>query len=103
MALLTEVQKNYGKLKNYVNGEWVDSTSGKYIDIENPTTGEIIGQVPMSSADETKAAIEAAQEAWWSWRETPPITRARVFFKVCGALSFKMRRRNRSISKGMTS
>ena len=33
MALLTEVQKNYGKLKNYVNGEWVDSTSGKYIDI----------------------------------------------------------------------
>src|SRR4030066_233054 len=82
MALLTEVQKNYGKLKNYVNGEWVDSTSGKYIDIENPTTGEIIGQVPMSSADETTAAIEAGQEAWGAWRETPPITRARTFFKL---------------------
>jgi len=82
MALLSEVKKDYGKLKNFVNGEWVDSTSGKYIDIENPTTGEIIGQVPMSSADETKAAIDAAQEAWWAWRETPPITRARVFFKL---------------------
>ncbi len=82
MALLSEVKKNYGKLKNYVNGEWIDSTSGKYIDIENPTTGEIIGQVPMSSVDETKAAIEAANEAWWAWRETPPITRARVFFKL---------------------
>jgi malonate-semialdehyde dehydrogenase (acetylating)/methylmalonate-semialdehyde dehydrogenase len=82
MALLSEVKKDYGKLKNYVNGEWIDSTSGKFIDIENPTTGEIIGQVPMSSVDETKAAIEAADEAWWAWRETPPITRARVFFKL---------------------
>lgn len=79
---MSEVKKNYGVLKNYVNGEWIDSTSGKVIDIENPSTGEIIGQVPMSSADETKAAIEAAHEAWWSWRETPPITRARIFFRL---------------------
>jgi malonate-semialdehyde dehydrogenase (acetylating)/methylmalonate-semialdehyde dehydrogenase len=82
MALLSEVKKNYGVLKNFVNGEWVDSTSDKVIDIENPSTGEIIGQVPMSTADETKAAIEAAHDAWHSWRETPPITRARVFFRL---------------------
>jgi len=82
MALLSEVKKDYGKLKNYVNGEWIDSTSDKVIDIENPSTGEIIGKVPMSTADETKAAIEAAHEAWWAWRETPPITRGRVFFKL---------------------
>jgi len=79
---LTEVKKNYGKLQNYVNGEWIESTSGKAIDVENPATGEIIAQVPMSSADETKAAVEAADEAWPAWRETPPITRARVFFKL---------------------
>jgi malonate-semialdehyde dehydrogenase (acetylating)/methylmalonate-semialdehyde dehydrogenase len=82
MALLSEVKKNYGVLKNFVNGEWVESTSDKAIDIENPSTGEIIGQVPMSTADETKAAIEAAHEAWRSWRETPPITRARIFFRL---------------------
>lgn len=79
---MTEVKKNYGKLQNYVNGEWIESTSGKAIDVENPATGEIIAQVPMSSADETKAAVEAADEAWPAWRETPPITRARVFFKL---------------------
>ncbi|HEX9907063.1 MAG TPA: CoA-acylating methylmalonate-semialdehyde dehydrogenase [Thermoplasmata archaeon] len=82
MALLTEVQKNYGKLKNYVNGEWIDSTSDKVIDVENPSTTESIAKVPMSTVDETKAAIEAAQEAWWAWRETPPIARARFFFKL---------------------
>jgi malonate-semialdehyde dehydrogenase (acetylating)/methylmalonate-semialdehyde dehydrogenase len=82
MALLTEVSKDYGKLKNYVNGEWVESTTDKWLDIENPATGGIIGQVPMSTVDETKAAIEAADEAWMSWRETPPIDRARIFFKL---------------------
>jgi malonate-semialdehyde dehydrogenase (acetylating)/methylmalonate-semialdehyde dehydrogenase len=82
MPILTEVQKNYGKLKNYVNGEWVDSASDKLIDVENPATGEIIAQMPLSTVDETKAAIEAAQEAWEAWRETPPITRARLFFKL---------------------
>jgi len=79
---LSEVQKNYGKLKNYVNGEWVDSETDKFLDVENPSTGEIIAQMPLSTADETKAAVEAAQEAWMEWRETPPISRARIFFKL---------------------
>jgi len=82
MALLPEVKSHYGKLKNYVNGEWVESESDKVLDVENPATGKIIAQVPMSTRDEIKAAIEVAQEAWLAWRETPPITRARVFFKL---------------------
>ena len=79
---MSEVKKDYGKLKNYVNGEWIDSTSGKEIDIENPSTGQVIGKLPMSSVEETKAAIDAAHEAWWAWRETPPITRGRLFFRL---------------------
>jgi len=82
MPLLSEVQKKYGKLKNYVNGEWVDSESDRLLDVENPATGEIIAQMPLSTVDETKAAIEVAQEAWQEWRETPPISRARIFFKL---------------------
>ncbi len=79
---MSEVQKNYGKLKNFVNGEWIDSESDRFLDVENPSTGEIIAQMPLSTVDETKAAVEAAQEAWMEWRETPPISRARVFFKL---------------------
>jgi malonate-semialdehyde dehydrogenase (acetylating)/methylmalonate-semialdehyde dehydrogenase len=82
MALLSEVKSDYGRLKNLVNGEWIDSSSGKDIDVENPTTGKSVAKVPMSSVDETKAAIEAAQEAWEGWRETPPITRARLMFNL---------------------
>lgn len=82
MPLLSEVQNKYGTLKNYVNGEWVDSESDRLLDVENPATGEIIAQMPLSTVDETKAAIEVAQEAWQEWRETPPISRARIFFKL---------------------
>ena len=82
MALLAEVSKDYGRLKNFVNGEWVESSSGNDLDVENPTTGKTIAKVPLSTVDETKAAIEAAQEAWESWRETPPITRARLMFNL---------------------
>src|SRR4030042_1874497 len=80
MSVLPVVKKDYGKLKNFVNGEWVDSTTGKWLDFSNPATTEAIGQVPLSTVDETKAAIEAAQDAWWSWREAPPVSRARLMF-----------------------
>ena len=53
MVLLPEVKADYGKLKNFVNGEWVESSTSKYLDIENPTTAKSIGQVPMTTADET--------------------------------------------------
>src|SRR4030042_6330441 len=82
MSVLPVVKKDYGKLKNFVNGEWVDSTTGKWLYFSNPATTEAIGQVPLSTVDETKAAIEAAQEAGWSGRETPPVSRARLMFNL---------------------
>lgn len=82
MAVLPEVKKDYGRIQNFVNGEWVSSETSKWLDVQNPATTERIGQVPLSTADETKAAIEAAQEAWWAWRETPPVSRARLMFNL---------------------
>ncbi|MFX1603746.1 MAG: CoA-acylating methylmalonate-semialdehyde dehydrogenase [Promethearchaeota archaeon] len=69
-------------LKNYVNGEWVESKSNDLRDVHNPATGEIIAKVPMSTVEETEAAIEAADEAFERWRRTIPITRARYFFDM---------------------
>lgn len=82
MALLPEVKKDYGKLKNFVNGEWIEPETTKYMDMENPATAGKIGELPFSTKEDTIKAIEAANEAWMEWRETPPITRARYMFKV---------------------
>lgn len=35
------------KLKNYINGEWVESKTDKYEDVINPATGEVLCQVPI--------------------------------------------------------
>lgn len=76
------VKRDHGKVRNFVNGEWVDSTTKNWLDVKNPATTDTIAKVPMSTKDEMSAAIDAAQEAWWSWRETPPVSRARLMFNL---------------------
>ncbi len=69
-------------IKNYVNGEWVESKSTEILDVVNPATTEVIGRVPLSTSDEVGAAIKAAKDAFPEWRETPPLTRARYMFRL---------------------
>jgi malonate-semialdehyde dehydrogenase (acetylating)/methylmalonate-semialdehyde dehydrogenase len=69
-------------LKNYVNGEWTESESKVLGDVWCPATGEKIAQVPFSTAAEVDKAVEAAQAAYWEWRCTPPLTRARYLFRL---------------------
>jgi len=66
MALLEEPIKEILKLKNYINGEWVESESDQVLDIINPATQKTIAKVPMSTRDEVNTAIEAAREFQYS-------------------------------------
>ncbi len=86
MALLEEPIKEVLKLKNYINGEWVESESEQILDIINPATQKTIATVPMSTGDEVNAAIEAAKEAFPEWRETTPLARVRCLFRLKGLL-----------------
>ncbi len=69
-------------IKNYVNGQWVDSKSSQILDVVNPATTEVIARVPLSTPDEVRTAIQAARDAFPEWRETPPVTRARYMFTL---------------------
>lgn len=64
----------------------VPSASGRSSDIYNPATGSVIGQVPLSTADEARAAIAAAAAAFPAWAATPPSRRAQVMFRFREAL-----------------
>jgi malonate-semialdehyde dehydrogenase (acetylating)/methylmalonate-semialdehyde dehydrogenase len=72
----------YGKLKNYIGGDWVASQSSEIQDVHNPATGEVIAQVPLSTVEEVNQAVTAAKEAFQEWRETPPLVRARYMFRL---------------------
>lgn len=74
------------KLRNYINGEWVDSQSTQEVEILNPATTEVLAIVPLSTPEEASQAVEAAQGAFAEWRRTPPITRARYMFRLKEAM-----------------
>lgn len=54
----------------YINGKYVQSSSNKWIKVENPATGEIIGKVPKATNDEINQACESAYEAFKSFSKT---------------------------------
>lgn len=71
-----------GRLYNYINSEWSQSSTTEYLDVHNPATGKVIAQVPLSTAEEVNQTVAAAKEAFQEWRETPPLVRARYMFRL---------------------
>lgn len=69
-------------LKNYINGEWVESNSKETIDVYNPATKEVIAKVPASTKEELNNAAEVAQSAFQEWKEVAVPKRARILFKL---------------------
>lgn len=80
--LIPEVEPHYGRIPNFVDGEFVDSESTRTQQVINPATAQEIATVPMSTADEATAAVDAAQEAFEEWRETPPNLRVQPLFRL---------------------
>ncbi|MDN6733968.1 MAG: aldehyde dehydrogenase family protein, partial [Tetragenococcus koreensis] len=56
-------------LKNYINGQWVESKATNFEDVVNPATEEILVKLPLSTKEETHEAIEVAQTAFESWQK----------------------------------
>ncbi|PSJ63880.1 NAD-dependent succinate-semialdehyde dehydrogenase [Pseudaminobacter soli (ex Li et al. 2025)] len=71
---------------NLINGEWVQADSGKTVDVINPATGLKIGTVPYATGVETRRAIEAANEAFKSFRKTSALERSKLLRKLHDAI-----------------
>lgn len=68
------------KLKNYINGEWVESKTDQYEDVINPATKEVMCQVPISTQEDVDYAVQSAAEAFKTWSKTAVPRRARILF-----------------------
>src|ERR1700674_1945153 len=85
--------------KNYINGEWVESRSGKALENRNPAnTGELIGMFPLSSEEDANLAIDAAKAAYDKWRLTPGQKRGEILFRAAELLV----QRKEEFAKDMT-
>ena len=70
------------RAKNYIGGAWIDASGDESFDSVNPATGDVLGTFPRSSVEDVDRAVEAAQEAYESWRLVPAPKRAEVLFRV---------------------
>ncbi|XP_038880953.1 uncharacterized protein LOC120072618 isoform X2 [Benincasa hispida] len=75
------VQQNHQLVPNLVGGKFLDSHNCPVVDVINPATQEVVSHVPLTTYEEFKAAVNAAKQAFPSWRNTPISTRQCVMFK----------------------
>src|SRR6266496_3999310 len=73
--------------KNFINGEWLESRSGKAYENRNPAnTDELIGMFVSSTEEDVNAAVDAAGEAYKTWRLVPAPKRAEILFRAAELL-----------------
>ncbi len=70
------------KIMNYYSGEWQPSGSDEALEVVNPATQELLGQVPLSTTEDVNRAVAAAAKAFPAWRRTPPTDRIQYLFKL---------------------
>ncbi|MDN7242139.1 CoA-acylating methylmalonate-semialdehyde dehydrogenase [Planococcus sp. N028] len=77
--MTTTTTKN--KLKNYINGQWINAKTEEYHQVPNPATGEVLAEVPLSTLADVDDAVKAASAAYKTWSKTAVPRRARILFK----------------------
>ena len=80
MAVATRIYQNY------VNGRFVDASGGKTLTVENPATGATVSEVPDSSVEDAREAIERADRAQRPWEKLAPIERAKYLHRIAAGI-----------------
>lgn len=73
-------------LKMYINGKFVESRSGKWIEVLNPSTEEVISRQPDGTVEDVEEAIDAAVKAQKEWAKIPACERAVYLHKLADGI-----------------
>ncbi len=69
-----------------IGGAWVDAASGETLDVINPANDQVIAKVPKSAAEDVDRAVNAADAAFATWRQTTPQDRSLMLLKIADLL-----------------
>ena len=69
------------KIENYINGKIVNGNSTKYLNVEDPSTGEIISKVTLSDKKDFESVVNSSLKAYNKWSEVTPLKRSRIISK----------------------
>ena len=72
--------------KQFIGGKWLESSSGETMEVLNPSTGEVIAEVPRGTADDVERAVGAAKKAWSEWRSKTPKDRMELLLGLADVI-----------------
>jgi len=78
------------KIKNYINGKFLEPVSDNWIDNYNPATGEVYGKIPNSNQDDVEKAYQAAALAFPKWSNTTLEQRSKIVSKISDLILEKL-------------
>ncbi|ULG72864.1 aldehyde dehydrogenase family protein [Macrococcus brunensis] len=70
----------------FINGEFVQAEGNETLEVSNPATGETLGKVAKATEGDVDKAVQAAKEAFKTWRYTSPTERAEYLNKIADAI-----------------
>ena len=70
------------RYENFIGGEWVAPVKGAYFANHSPVTGEVICEIPRSTAEDIDLALDAAHAAKVSWGKTSVTARSNLLLKI---------------------
>ena len=70
------------RYKLFIDGKWVESACGKSFTTTNPANGETLAVCANACADDIDRAVDAAWDAFHSWKKTSPQERAAMLLKI---------------------
>lgn len=89
-AILKQVQEFLDTpSKLFIGGQWVNAKSNETFSIENPATQESLAVVAKGNADDVDLAVEAANEAFKTWRYEAPVVRSKLLNKLADLIEQK--------------
>lgn len=75
------------ELSHFIGGQMVAGQNGRFSDVFNPSSGEVIAKVPLASIEEVKGAIDKAKAAFPAWRDMSVARRADIVIKFRNLLT----------------
>ncbi len=73
----------------FINGEFVAKSSRKMIPVINPSTEEVISEIPAGTPQDAALAVSAAEKAQKNWCKVPAIKRAGYLREIAAAVRDK--------------
>src|SRR6266481_2852869 len=70
------------KIRNFIDGQFVEPIGGKYLDNIEPATGKPYSLVPDSDGRDVERAVAAAEQAFPEWSRTPAAERSRILLRI---------------------